>query len=463
VVAGITDSKSIVSLQLLVDGSVVYTSSSGPLDAYIKNMTAGAHVLKVTVKDSWGGSFSSSIHITVTSTAGLSQVRHIIFFVQENHTFDNYFGMLGRYRVVSKGLSNNIDGLNLNVALPDTNGHPVKPYHYQTVCTQSMHPAWDDAWPAVDLGKMDLFLNKASSVPNDPTSTRGMGYYDQTDLPYYYELATQFATSDRWFSPVLSQTIPNRMYLFAGTSFGHIDPDSPPTGGWPQKTIFDALDTAGVTWRYYYQDNGSYLPQWSTYQRDASKMVSISNWYTDIQNEATLPSVIFIERAGPTGYDEHPGNNVQKGAKRSATILNALLKSASWASSIYILTYDEGGGQYDHVIPGTAVPPDNIAPMLNTGDYPGDYAHTGFRVPVIVVSPWTRPHYVSHTWRDFTSILRLIEARFNIPPLTARDANADNMMEFFDFSNPAWLTPPPLPPQPITGTCNYQLEKAPGF
>jgi phospholipase C len=85
------------------------------------------------------------------------------------------------------------------------------------------------------------------------------------------------------------------------------------------------------------------------------------------------------------------------------------------------------------------------------------------RIPIIVISPWVKPHYVSHTWRDLTSILRLIETRFNVPPLTARDATADNMMEFFDFSSPRLLTPPPLPNQPTNGTCNFQLEKAPGY
>src|SRR5437016_10292299 len=161
---------------------------------------------------------------------------------------------------------------------------------------------------------MDAFLKQSAYVStDDPTGTRAAGYYDNTDLPYYYELATQFATSDRFFSPVLSQTLPNRMYLFAATSFGHIAPDPPPAGGWTQPTIFDHLDQAGVSWRYYYQDNGSYLPQWSTYQRDGSKMFSISRWYTDLQNEATLPSVIFIERPGPSGLDEHPGTNIHLG------------------------------------------------------------------------------------------------------------------------------------------------------
>jgi phospholipase C len=109
------------------------------------------------------------------------------------------------------------------------------------------------------------------------------------------------------------------------------------------------------------------------------------------------------------------------------------------------------------------IKPDSIAPKLHSGDQPGDFAHSGFRIPLVVISPWAKPHYVSHTWRDLTSILRLIEVRFNVPSLTARDAAADNMMEFFDFSSPAWQTPPSLPTQPTGGTCNWNLEKAPGY
>jgi phospholipase C len=139
------------------------------------------------------------------------------------------------------------------------------------------------------------------------------------------------------------------------------------------------------------------------------------------------------------------------------------MASPSWASSAFILTYDEYGGQYDHVIPARMVPPDNIAPLLSTGEPQGTFGYSGFRVPITVISPWVKPHYVSHVWRDHTSILRFIEDRFTVAALSARDASADNMMEFFDFSTPHWLSPPPMPAQPTTGTCNIQMEKAPGF
>jgi phospholipase C len=253
------------------------------------------------------------------------------------------------------------------------------------------------------------------------------------------------------------------MYLFAATSFGHIRPDSPPSGTfWQQPTIFDKLDQAGISWKYYYQDNSVYLAQWSTWQRSSNKVVNISNYFTDVQNEATLPKVIFIERAGQIGLDEHPSKNIQKGAANTKKIIDALMNSPSWASSAFILTFDEGGGLFDHVPPPTVVKPDSIAPMLRSGDQPGDFTQAGIRIPLIVVSPWSKPHFVSHRNREITSILRLIEVRFGVSNLTARDGAADDMTEFFDFTSPRFLTPPPLPAQPTTGTCSFNLQNAPG-
>ena len=119
---------------------------------------------------------------------------------------------------------------------------------------------------------------------------------------------------------------------------------------------------------------------------------------------------------------------------------------------------------YDHARPAREIKPDSIAPIMPAGTYPGDFNESGFRLPMIVFSPWVRPSFVSHTARDFTSILRLIEDTFHVPSLTLRDANADNMMEFFDFSStPPLLTPPTLPTQPVNGACDHTLEAAPGF
>ena len=473
VVAGTTDSSTVKLLQIFLDGTGVYHVASNQLDTSV-SMSNGTHRLTVQATDSLNRIFKQTIYVTAStgSGGGLSSIHHIIFLVQENRALDGYLGRFNAYQQM-QGATPNFDGVPLSASLPDYSGtRMVSPYHYQTMCTENLSPGWNESHYDVDGGKMDRFMKTTHSVPStiDPQGTRAMGYYDWTDLPYYYALAWEFGTSDRQFSSVLAPTIPNRMYLFTGTSFGHIRSDSPPSGGWTQPTIFDLLRTHNVSWRYYYQDSSVFLAQWNTWSQDSGNVRSIGSpgstatgWYKDIQTESTLPQVIFIERASQTGLDEHPLNNVQKGAADVAKILNALLQSPSWSSSVFILSYDEGGGLYDHVPPVTLPAPDSIPPMLKSGDLPGNFTTSGFRVPMIVISPWSKPHFVSHVKRDHSSILKLIETRFGLPALTQRDAQADNMTEFFDFSSPHWLTPPALPSQPTSGACSFNLEKAPGF
>jgi len=173
-----------------------------------------------------------------------------------------------------------------------------------------------------------------------------------------------------------------------------------------------------------------------------------------------MPQVTFIERGGgSSGSDEHPGANIQKGAAQVTKILNSLMSSPTWDSAAFFLSWDEPGGYYDHVAPVAMAPPDSIKPRLSPQDQPGDFSQSGLRVPVIVVSPWVKPHFVSHVIRDHTSILKFIERRFNLLPLTARDSGADDMLEFFDFSN-RHFTAPTLPAQPTNGTCDASIETA---
>ena len=143
------------------------------------------------------------------------------------------------------------------------------------------------------------------------------------------------------------------------------------------------------------------------------------------------------------------------------------MNSSAWQSSAFIWTFDEAGGLYDHVPPVPMPKPDAIAPILKAGDTNDSFDKSGLRIPLIVVSPWVKKNYVSHTPRDFTAILKLIQERFDLPPLTARDAAQASMQEFFDFTTPAWLTPPPLPEQTdrLGRSCDaatdFPLEVAP--
>lgn len=458
--------------------------------------------------------------------------------LQENRSFDDYFGMLGPYRAQRlqpfgiTAAATDVDGLNCtdatcsNITLYTRSNYPkpnapVHPFHFTTACTENLTPSWDESHYDVDLRgtswqqttqpgwvldpsafKMDNFLQTTASITqvnanDDPNGTRPLGYYDQTDLPFYYDLATFFATSDRWFSPMMANTIPNRMYVFAATSFGHVFPDNPPTGGFSPQTIFAALTKAGVSWRYYYLDNSVFLSQFKDYQSNpiiAGNVYPIQDYYNILQGQCSgqpcdpdqaLPQVIFIERAGSTGLDEHPdtGSNNQKGAAVVQKLIEALMSSTAWSDSAFILTFDEAGGFYDHVPPIQEPLPDNYAPgqcpdsgpcTFGPSDAQATFNTSGLRLPLIVISPWAKPHYVSHTPRDTTAILAFIEETFNVPSLTNRDAyytdQSRDMSDFFDFTTPALLNAPDgsawstfLPQQPTNLPCDPSLGKAPGY
>ena len=297
----------------------------------------------------------------------------------------------------------------------------------------------------------------ANSDPSDPTGSRTMGYYTQAELPFYYSLYNTFATGDRYFQSTLTQTFPNRFYLLAGTSFGHIANDFPPPGGFPNKTIFELLGNAGVSWRIY-DSQFAFGSLFSYVQQNAKHHVfDISQYYIDAQN-GTLPAVSFIDpifAAGKnTETDEHPPSNVQVGQSFAYNVVTALEKSPIWHHSALFLTYDENGGFYDHVAPPAAVAPDAIAPMLKPGDTVAGFNQLGSWVPVVAVSPFSKAHYVSHVVHDHTSITRFIETRYNLPSLTARDAAADPMLEFFDFSHLGGpFHNPPIFPAPTVTQC----------
>jgi phospholipase C len=197
-----------------------------------------------------------------------------------------------------------------------------------------------------------------------------------------------------------------------------------------------------------------------------NSLATMDDYFDDVKN-GTLPQVAIIEPAGAAGLDEHGSDfdqypiNIQLGAQYVSSLINALMSSVSWKDSAFILSYDEFGGLYDHVAPQPTVSPDGIKPK----DYlPGDicsqktgpdcdFTYTGYRLPLIVVSPYAKKHYVSHTVMDLTAILKLIEVRFGVTALTKRDAAQKSMAEFFNFNSPPWMTPPTPPAQSTSGSC----------
>ncbi|HUL98819.1 MAG TPA: alkaline phosphatase family protein, partial [Mycobacterium sp.] len=324
------------------------------------------------------------------------------------------------------------------------------PFHKTTYCeVADLDHSWTGTHNEVNGGAMDGFTAANVDVADgDPTGSRTMGYYDQTDLPFYYGLFNTFAIGDRYFCSVLSQTFPNRLYLLAGTSFGHIRND---TVGLPFPSVFNLLDNAALTWRIYAsQYPVSYGGLFFAYVSNnrPAHVFPQSQFYTDLAN-GDLPSVVFIDPdlidTPDKENDEHPPADVQVGQKFVADAINGLMGSSAWASSALFFTYDEHGGFYDHVYPPSAPVPDAIPPLLQPGDTVAAFDRYGVRVPAAVISPYSKPHFVSHVVHDHTSILRFIEYRFGLPSLTNRDANADPMLEFFDFNTPAFLTPPTLP------------------
>lgn len=460
----------------------------------------------------------------------VASLNHIIFLSQENRSFDHYFGAMRQYWSQNGIPDQSFDGLpQFNptsgqsplsgpapsvpgcdpsspppaACVPDTSS-AVTSYHLITQCIENPSPSWNEShvdWNYNDpVGSQAAVLNgfvltaaddARQNVPpyNDTNGLRAMGYYNGSDLNYYYFMASNFATSDRWFNATMTRTEPSREYLIAGTSQGYAYPigtDSNDTALLTATTIFQELQNAGISWKIYVDTQGStctgppYDPaclltlsyvrnfQWGQTIPTAypQNIAPISQYLTDVQN-GTLPAVAQIEPATDAGRDEHPSvidsqpNNIQLGASYVESLINPLMSSSSWQDSAFILTYDEDGGLYDHVPPQPAVSPDGIKPkdlmpndICTTSSGPTcDFVYTGYRVPLIVVSPFTKKNYVSHTVADETAILKLIETRFGVAALTQRDAAQMDMTEFFDFVNPPWATPPSPPTQNTNGQC----------
>jgi len=514
---------------------------------------------------------------------GIKAVNHIIFTLQENRSFDNYFGFLS-----------GVDGLPASASNKSDGGVVVNAFHLQTSCLENTDPDWLGAYGSYNLGspgssifkgdgfvhggqgsaRSDGFVTDAAnskgtflvtpnkttnyylyansdpygnfdtrplavatvtvtddtttlnpsaptitppagvvftatpssvtkgqpvtltwSVPNakdthinihyDLLGSRAMGYYTGDDLNYYYFMAGQFATSDRWFSAISSNSPPNRSYMYAATTRGHAhDPGT--FNSDTVKNIFQLLETAGISWKVYYTTDTSqpdvphtFLTRFQPFaSQHMDKLVPADQYFKDLDG-GTLPQVAFIEEL--PGEDEHPGatlpgsihagNSVQAGAQYMSTFINRFMDSQYWKDGVFILTFDEGGGYYDHVAPINGAPfvsPDGIPPMDLTPVEqqvivpPGDFNRSGYRVPLLVISPFTKKGFVSHTPADFTAILKFIETRFGVSNLTERDKAQIDMQEFFSFDAPPTPVRPTPPLQKLDLGCNYtNLPKLP--
>jgi phospholipase C len=462
----------------------------------------------------------------------IDKVKHIIVVMQENHSFDNYFGVLpyiagspyhpaGASRSCAAGDSTCVDGLACTVGKSgaltctdsnlDLKGDVITPFHESTRCVgPDLDHDWQPTHQEVNYNDPNATLasplddgfvrvNQLAEPGGTPYGT--MGYFDNADIPGYYRLAEDFAISDRHFSSTLGPTIPNRFYLMAGTSFGHLTTDDsvPPLVGYKpiNGTIFDLLDKYHVSWADYFED----LPQSTEFDPvDLEHQQQIALLYLTLAGTplTSLPQVSFVDPDfGVEGYaledDEHPPTDIQRGQEHVTHIANALRYGPYWKDTVLFITYDEHGGFFDHAAPPAAPQslvrtPDGVFPgqcedlsdpprseqpgggaecssndvsttdtsVLDaealcpalaadpTGPYPADCAafdQLGVRVPFIAVSPFSKPHFVSHVVGDHDSILAFIEKRFmtqadgTVPHLTGRDAAASDTEDMFDFTN----------------------------
>lgn len=366
----------------------------------------------------------------------LPQIEHIIVVMMENHSYDDHFGLLGR----GDGFRLDHHGQPLD-ANPDGQGNLLRAFHMPSTCQLSGHPGqnWNASHTAFDNGRNDGFVEASGPV--------AMGYWDQDDIPFYYDLGRTFPLCDRWFCSVLAQTYPNRRFLMAGTAAGIVTTTNqglfaPPP---PNGTIFDRFADHGISWRNYWTDAPSAAIIVETLAKYPTNFAKISQYFTDAA-AGTLPSFCIVDPNFGTMSEEDP-QDLRQGEQFASQVINAAMHGPGWPRTLLIWTFDEHGGYYDHVPPPPAPAPDDIPPGIDTTTplLPGGYDRYGFRVPSVIVSPFARRHYVSHRVHDHTSVLKLVETKWNLGALTFRDANADNLLDSIRLhGRPHFIDPPVL-------------------
>jgi len=437
----------------------------------------------------------------------LPQIKHIVVLMMENHSYDNYLGMLsGR----GEGFPLDDDGAPAATNL-DAEGSPVRAHHLATTRQTEDVPcqSWRASQSQWNQGKMDGFVTSTQDVAPDADPAVGMGYWSQDDLPFYYGLARTFPLADHWFSSCLGPTFPNRRFLIAGTANGLVDDlpfhllDYPPNG-----TIFDMLTRHGISWANYHPVGGdkSRARRAAHYRRRRARRTLVAlaqgvrkatdGVQKDIQftgdlfplgigqhmlhihgmdqffadaDAGTLPAFSLVDPAFDEFSEENP-QDIRKGESFAAEVINRVMHGKGWPDTLLIWTYDEHGGYYDHVPPPPAVPPDDtpgksmaarprwlqvVHRLLfpgyakdaeNPDEEPMSYDRYGLRVPAVIVSPYARRDCVLSEVFDHTSVLKLVEEKWNLPALTRRDAAAVSPIGALDLSAPpAFLRPPSLP------------------
>ncbi len=354
-----------------------------------------------------------------TAAQPTGQIRHVIFVIQENHSFDNYFGTYP-----------GVDGLSASIKLPATRGGPptVAPYHLTAPLPHDLNHDWIPAHRAYDGGKMDGFVwaDQYKDV---------MGYYTAQDIPNYWDYAQHFTLDDMFFSSLMGPSLPNHLYTVAGSAGGWIwNMWAPPAPcGWQFPTLAGQLEQKGVSWKDYngYNPQAFWLwnplPGFAAFKQSAvlrSHLVWNTQFFKDLRY-GTLPTFSWIT---PDMLDsEHPPTDYPLGMWYVTDLINAVGQSAYWNDTLIVVTWDEYGGFYDNVAP----------PQVDRYGF-------GFRVPALEISPYQSAGKVNATVFGFSSVIKYEEGLQHLPPLTTRVAKANSLASSLD------LAQKPLPPLLIT-------------
>ena len=373
-----------------------------------------------------GSALASTPNQTITPN---TPIEHFLVLMQENHTFDNYFGTYPGADGIPPGTCMPVDPFD------STNTECVEPYSIGDSPIDDLDHSLSTFKLQYNDGKMNGFVYALNQRNQDGASA--MGYYDDSVVSYHWNIADEYVLFDRFFSSDHGGSFANHMYWMSGTpgkkgstSAGDYD-DLP--------TIFDRLEEQGISWKFYVQNydpqiNYRTLSEYSGNRTSqaiwvpilhidrfiddpnlSSHIVDMSEYFTDLEND-TLPAVSYMV---PSGASEHPPGSLRSGQKFVKSLIQALMRSEAWDSSAFLYTYDDWGGWYDHVPP----------PQVDENGY-------GMRVPALLVSAYARRGYIDSTELDFTSVPKFIEENWNLEPLADRDANANSFMNAFDFSQP---------------------------
>ena len=379
------------------DGGGAATASSPATTGATSTSGTTAATTALTSVPTTGASTSTTI-----AGGSLTDVEHVVIFFQENRSFDHYFGT--RHGVTGFG-----DRINSS----------IQPYHFDTAttaaaCSADPDHGWAAQHEAWNHGANDGFATAQGAV--------AMGYFTRADLPYYSALADEFTLCDHYFCSVLGPTTPNRLYSMSAT----IDPAGAGggpvignlTGPFTWTTYPERLQQAGISWRVYHEEDDfddNPLKFFAQFQNlatsdplyQAAMLNRSADAFVNDCASGDLPQVSWI--VAPTAKSEHPSFPPAVGEDLSATFLAALMANPTlWAKTVFILSYDENGGFFDHVPP--PVPPAGTAGELINGVPIG----LGFRVPTTVISPWSRGGKVCTDVFDHTSTLKFLEQRFGV-------------------------------------------------